>query len=70
MEESPDPKFTLKSKTVQANVLMAIAVELFPAVKAWIGAHPSTALQCAAFVNILMRHVSDEALSIVPKRFR
>lgn len=70
MPGASSKKFALKSKTVHANILMVLAVELFPSVKAWVAGHPNTAMEAAAMLNILMRKVSSEALSLVPKRFR
>lgn len=66
--EVPDSKFVLKSKTIEANLILAALTELDPSVSAWVSSHPQTALLASLAMNVVLRHLSrDKIHYVAPK---
>ena len=53
-----------QSKTVVVNFLMAAGVLLYPPMAAWISAHPTELSSAWAVLNILLRVVSKDQVTL------
>lgn len=58
-------KSVAKSKTVWTNVIVPLIPVFSPKASAWIAANPESAFAMYSALNILLRTVSREALSLI-----
>lgn len=66
LETAPKPrKSVAKSKTIWTNVVIPIIPIVSPKAAAWIAQNPESAFALYSALNILLRTVSREALTLI-----
>lgn len=58
-----EPKHPVRSKTVWFNLIVALAA-FVPAVSEWVKAHPEMVMQGLVAVNVLLRFLTKDKLSL------